>query len=330
MQLVSTHVLILATMSFGQIVLTVTLLAMRFSRTPVYLALAIFLIAVSLISSGHVIAALLPAEEQNIMFIKGEIPERLYPSLIVAAGGVLILGWFGQAGYYLVRCFRHLSDYRVRLKDVFSSTEQRELNWIGVLFTLLGCAWLALVTFITVSTIYNKEIIDACFGSGLSFLIIFLLSIWGLRQNPGFESEYTKANSSPTPEGEVGLSAAKYSRSGLENSRANRIAQKIEEAMKRDKLYLDANLSLSRLSNHIAVTPNHISQTLNEIMNSNFFNYVNRWRVDEAKRQIINSNNSILEVSIDAGFNSRSSFYKAFKYETGQTPNQYKHLHKRG
>lgn len=427
--LVSTHVLILTVMSFGQIVLTVTLLAMRFSQSCVYKPLAIFLIAVGLISSGHVVAAvfpeteiytiiailpallilgptlwfyvegltsetrwyiehnrhfphiipfllsilicllllMLPTEEQNIMFLKGEVPERLYPSLVVVAGGALIIGWFGQAGYYLIRCYRRLSDYRVRLKNVFSSTEQRELNWIGVLFALLGCAWLTLVIFITVSTLYNIEIIAACFGSGLSFLLIYLLSIWGLRQKPGFESEYMKTASSFEPTNacfetspsfplihllsgwgsrqkpglkhgyakidsssvskeEATVQTAKYSRSGLETSRANRIALKIEEAMKKDKLYLDANLSLSRLSSHIAVTPNHISQTLNEIMNSNFFNYVNRWRVEEAKRQILETNYSILEISIDVGFNSRSSFYKAFKYETGKTPNQYKHM----
>lgn len=369
-------------LSLGQVALSVTILIARSFRTPAYLALSVFLIAVWFLGSNHTLGAyfpniemylfmavlptllilgpslwlyiegltseklwvfeahhyrhlilfglgivcvtllaLLPAEEQRTMYIDGEATERLYPSLIIIGVFILLASWFGQAGYYLFKSVRHLSQYRERLRDVFSSTDKKELRWIGLVFGLLGLAWLISLAMITFTTVFCQHGTDQRYVSGLSLLVIWLLSVWGLRQKPGFEEEYTDSG----PAGNSGPnSQPKYQKSALETDRAKRIAGKIETAMREDKLYLNSNLSLNKLSSHIGVTPNHISQTLNETMNSTFFGYVNRWRVDEAKRRLRESDDTTLEISIEVGFNSRSSFYKAFKDMTDNTPVEYR------
>ena len=68
---------------------------------------------------------------------------------------------------------------------------------------------------------------------------------------------------------------------------------------------------------------NHLSQTLNETLNENFFDHVNGWRVRDADfEQLTTTDQSILTIAYAVGFNSRSQFYKAFKRETGMTPTE--------
>ena len=122
------------------------------------------------------------------------------------------------------------------------------------------------------------------------------------------------------------LQPEKYEKSGLKKDDMVRIAIKIEKAMSRDKLFLDANLSLPVLAKHISAHPNYVSQTLNGHIGKSFFDYVNRWRIDHAKPLLAASDNNVLNITYDVGFNSRSSFYKAFKQETGITPTAFRKL----
>lgn len=119
----------------------------------------------------------------------------------------------------------------------------------------------------------------------------------------------------------------KYQRSALDEQQSSRIAEKIEKSMRDDELFLDASLSLQKLAKHIFTSPNYISQTLNETLGMNFFDYVNKYRVDAAKRMLAQSDDTVLDIAMSVGFNSKSSFYTAFKKEAEQTPSQYrKHL----
>jgi len=62
-------------------------------------------------------------------------------------------------------------------------------------------------------------------------------------------------------------------------------------------------------------------------MDTTFFDYVARWRVEAAKQHLASNQASVLEIAIDVGFNSRSTFYKAFKRETGVTPSAFRAQH---
>jgi YesN/AraC family two-component response regulator len=116
----------------------------------------------------------------------------------------------------------------------------------------------------------------------------------------------------------------KYQRSALNTEQSNRIANKINDIMRKDKLYLDSCLSLQKLSNTIAISPNYISQTLNETLSTNFFDFINKWRIDAAKPKILANKDTVLNIALEVGFNARSSFYKAFKQETGKTPSEFR------
>jgi AraC-like DNA-binding protein len=119
-------------------------------------------------------------------------------------------------------------------------------------------------------------------------------------------------------------SEPKYARSALTLDHAEQLATRIRASMTQDALYLDPNLSLQKLSRHVGALPNQISQTLNEQIGSTFFDYIAHHRIEAAKPLIIENEASSLTISLDVGFNSRSTFYKAFKRETGMTPKAYR------
>ncbi|MBL4544564.1 MAG: helix-turn-helix transcriptional regulator [Oceanicaulis sp.] len=66
-----------------------------------------------------------------------------------------------------------------------------------------------------------------------------------------------------------------------------------------------------------------MSQTLNGHLGTTFFDYVARWRVQAAQPLLLAQEASVLTIALEVGFNSRSTFYKAFKRETGLTPKDY-------
>ncbi|MGB3553832.1 MAG: helix-turn-helix transcriptional regulator [Jannaschia sp.] len=235
----------------------------------------------------------------------------------------VVLIFFVQLGVYLFLTMRMLSAYSTRLKDMFATTEDRELTWIWWITTTvsvylllslgrLGVELAELAVPDSILTMFN--VIDRL----VSLAITWVIGIWGVRQQPGLARVMVEAApDEPKPEN---ASQSKYERSALTDEHAVRIARKIESAMSKDLLYRDPNLSLWDLAKHISVTSNYVSQTLNMTLRSNFFDYVNRWRIQDAVKQLHDTEETILMIAYDVGFNSRSSFYNAFKREMGTTP----------
>ena len=90
-----------------------------------------------------------------------------------------------------------------------------------------------------------------------------------------------------------------------------------------EKLYLDSNLSLEKVAENLQLSPSYLSRIINSELNTSFPDYLNSLRVNEAKKYLINpefSNYTIVAIGLEAGFNSRSSFYNVFKKVTGKTP----------
>ncbi|HLP46335.1 MAG TPA: helix-turn-helix domain-containing protein, partial [Candidatus Kapabacteria bacterium] len=91
-------------------------------------------------------------------------------------------------------------------------------------------------------------------------------------------------------------------------------------------------ISLQTLSKKVQVTPHILSQVLNERIDKNFSDFVNSFRIEEAKKMLqeADEDTSVLGVCYDVGFNSKSAFYRAFKKYTDKTPIQYQKELKKG
>lgn len=261
----------------------------------------------------------LPTHTQHSLFFdQGDVDSGYVGALMILAFA-LIIGWTVQSGIYLGKIIHKLLWYRTRLKTLFSNNDKRELNWIMAFILFLGGIWIISISGLLAENLLGWTIINRLNGAVIALLLVWVLSLWGTGQTPGFEGRYDEALiQDATPHDK------KYQRSALGSEQSQRIAIKIEKAMSSDKIFLDPNLSLARLSEQLGISPNYVSQTLNETLGLNFFDYVNRWRIESAKEHLKNGSKTILEITNEVGFNARSSFYKAFKLHAGVTPSEFR------
>ncbi len=230
---------------------------------------------------------------------------------IIFAWILLMLVWVFQVFFYLYKIYRRLLAYRGRLRNVFASTENLELRWIYIVVLLQVFSMFLTVPEMFYPVSENFEIASYV----ADFLAFWLLALWGLRQQPGLVNQDHVVGESDDE---------KYSRSALSQEQMQRIANKIETAMHEKDLYRNPNLTLRDLATEVSAPPNYVSQTLNSELGKTYFDYINDWRIEAAKKQLLNKEGNVTEIALDVGFNSRSSFYKAFKRITGMTPTAFK------
>jgi AraC-like DNA-binding protein len=100
----------------------------------------------------------------------------------------------------------------------------------------------------------------------------------------------------------------------------------ISNSMKVDKVYLDPELNVTKLSALINLSPKTISAVLNQHLEIGFNDYINNFRVEEVKQRLLdpqNKNLTILAIAFDSGFNSVTTFQRVFKAKTGITPKEF-------
>ncbi len=105
---------------------------------------------------------------------------------------------------------------------------------------------------------------------------------------------------------------------------ADRLITRLEKSMTEKGLYRNPDLKLHEVSKELNISGHQLSQLLNDNLGKNFTTYVNEFRINEACSMIASSNRLTLEsIGYEVGFNSKSTFFAAFKKLTGKTPAAY-------
>jgi AraC-like DNA-binding protein len=115
----------------------------------------------------------------------------------------------------------------------------------------------------------------------------------------------------------------KYKDSSLSDYRKEEISRALETAMKKDRLFLSADLTLGKLSSRLGINSKYLSQAIHEIFGESSTDYINRHRINEASRLLLDpayAHISIEGIAHMVGFGSKSTFNAAFKKFTGVTP----------
>lgn len=162
---------------------------------------------------------------------------------------------------------------------------------------------------------YINPIFFLSFWSCLITAVFFALAIiWGPRY-----LEWRIAKKYPLPE--------RYKTSTLTDKKSKEMLRQLLELMEKEKLYLDPYMTLQKMAGKLNITKEEISQVINREMYMNFNNFLNKYRVNEAKIKLRDPKENryvILKVAYDVGFNSKSSFNSAFKKFTNMSPSQYR------
>ncbi len=97
--------------------------------------------------------------------------------------------------------------------------------------------------------------------------------------------------------------------------------------IEKEKIFRDPDLNLNKTAGRLNISNTYLSQLVNKLSGMNFSDYINTYRVKDAQRLLTHPNYSsypILSIGLEAGFNSKSTFYAAFKKHTDVTPSVYR------
>ena len=223
---------------------------------------------------------------------------------------------------YAAASYRLLSRYKDVARENYAYRHSIDLVWLknfiigmGLIF---GAAILLAVLqeWIGLRFGFNTDII---FYS-LIILFIFYLGYSGIMHQGIFSSnsEHVQLVESKN--------SGEYRNSGLKEEDALLYHGQLKELMEIKKPHLEPKLSLVALAEYLDISPNYLSQIINQYEGKNFYDFVNQYRVEEFKERAKNPENSkfsLLAIAYDSGFNSKSSFNEVFKKNVGKTPSQY-------
>ncbi len=222
-----------------------------------------------------------------------------------------------------------LRKHRKNILHLYSFTsDSLKLEWLwNLALSMLWVSATALVlNFIIVFSdvvdwIHLREIILA-----ISVIWVFFIGYYSIRKTPFYRSfPITGLENFDTVEADKELTE-KYEKTKLDETEVHNLRRKLMDYMENEKPYLNKNLTIGELAGNLEVPVHHLSQVINSDLGMTFFEFINRYRVEEVKARFLNpeySNLTLLGIAMMCGFNSKSAFNRAFKQFTGQTPSEY-------
>ena len=228
-------------------------------------------------------------------------------------------------GYYTVLSLLVLLRHQKQLPDNYSYTEKINLNWLKWIVISLLVLFIGLFMLIKYGVSYGLVAYPDLFAvvGAILTVYVFFIGFCGLQQDAVFNGVISSQKSL----NEENAIASNYKNSALNDEKAAQIFTRLKIYMVEEKPFLKEDLSLAMLAGDLGITANQLSQVINQKSGSNFFNFINGYRVAAVKNKFKDpamAHYSILSIAYDSGFRSKSSFNKIFKETTGQTPLQYR------
>ena len=211
--------------------------------------------------------------------------------------------------------------HNIAILNLFSSVEDKTLDWVR--WTVIGAALLLAVD--VSATVVHIATNTTLLPYGLETVWVTVwMAVFGLLALRQHATAAAPLPASLAPDCASGADDS-ASRWALGDERRSRIVSRLAALMATTSAYRDSELSLPVLASRLGVTTNHLSEAINQGLGLNFFDYVNRLRIEEACSELARRPEAtVLEVAYEVGFNSRSTFNAAFKKWTGQTPSGFR------
>ncbi len=223
---------------------------------------------------------------------------------------LFLLFYYPQSFFFLFASLLMLNKYQARIKNFYSSVEKINLSWLKLIF------WFFIVLYAI--SLFDDLVHIA--GGNSNLIIQFLLNCSFL----GFAVMLIFKGLSLSVEPVKG-EEVKTRPVGLDDTLLTTYTNRLQHYMQHEKPYLYPAITLQDLADKLSIPPRNLSYLLNNYIKQNFFDYINSYRIEEAK-QILQKKNrpkTVLEVLYSVGFNSKSVFNTAFKKNTGMTPTEF-------
>ncbi len=290
--------------------------------------------------------------KEKLWFVSGGYGQITDNLLLIYLKWINRIGVFGfinlQLLVYIILSVYFYNQYKKQIENIFSYKENIDLKWIKMLVISFLILFLMIdsIHFFSVKTnmphriLFNTSMLlfnFAIFANGLYQKNIFVKAIVSVEKQiipfqEVMESRQSKDEEIQIPEliieidSEIDNSLSKYQNSNLSDDVKIKIIEDLERYMAL-KPYNYSNLTIDDVAESLQTNTKYLSQIINETYQKNFYNYINMFRVNDSKEMLLNpefSNYSTEGIAKSVGFNSKSSFYTAFKKYTGLTPVEFK------
>lgn len=246
-----------------------------------------------------------------------KIMERQLPLPVYIGSSIIYVHFFA----YLFVSLRSVKQYEIAAANQFSESKKITLGWLKTTIWF----FLALMIVSAVNSYLSFQSRENIYFIVLSLMIFLLLLfiifvLFKALHNPQIFSGWDEKQI------EEATQAPKLAPLQPDEEK-QKILQKLQQHMQAAKPFLEPELTLDELANQLSVKSKLLSQTINELLQQNFFEFINSYRIEEAKRLLNNPKDkkiTVLEVMYEVGFNSKSSFNTLFKKATGVTPSEFK------
>lgn len=230
--------------------------------------------------------------------------------MVEQAGGIISIF------IYLFLTNRILSAYSKWIRENYSDIRKRTLSWLQkpvLLYTVFFTLWMSL-----------RAIDIAWYGDSLviayyyPFLLFLSLGTYWIGTQGYLHTQVLNAGFDRTP--------AKIAEPKDDSAKLADLFDELENVMSAEKPYLDCELSLTALANHLQVNQRLLSKVINSQAQVSFYDYVNAYRIDEFKLCLptYGEKMPLINLAYDCGFGSKATFNQVFKARTGVTPSHYR------
>lgn len=236
--------------------------------------------------------------------------------------------------YFFAR--KALKSYQRSINHLFSETSRINMNWarylingyllLNVFFLIVFPIMLRFPEYFNLLLLINMAIASPYIYIA-TYKGIIQPTVWQTQIAVSKETVVVEMKEAEVIEASKNGKHVKQETPARQDGRLDSLVAGITALMEDEKLYQETELTLHQLATRLEVPTYMVSQALNEGMKKNFYDLVNGYRVEEAKRLLLDSGNrnyTILSVGFEAGFNSKTTFNTVFKKFTGLTPTDFR------
>ena len=301
---------------FGPLVFTYTCLftgAALNLKHPVWLAAFLLFIFGGSLPLTYL---MLPVQERpgfTLSLLRDPLPWQM--TIINIAGMLLIWISVAASAFKIIR-------YKKRVVATISNLEKTRLVFISLFVALVG--------FLTVAStalylILPQHLVEYLYLPCLITFIYFFILFYAFRHHAVFTTESYGQFLQDTLPANNEMVHLRENKDAAPKSELQELAKRIEEYLVQTAAYTNPDITISTLSDNLSVPPEKISAAINRELHKTFFDLINEKRVEKAKVVLSDKINrmTIEGIAYEAGFNSRASFYRAFKKYTSLTPSEY-------
>jgi AraC-like DNA-binding protein len=250
----------------------------------------------------------------NIIILFIAVNHPFFYSIINFSNLVVMLLLIPTFLGYSIYCLKFIKDNHIAGNTIFD-LKMNIIKVISAVFNFLG-----LLTFIGLGFLAFGITSPINLRFIFYFLMLFIfVYVIHIRFAIFFEIQKQETSDNKSDE--------KYKNYELNTAEMDEIISIMYSYFKLKKGFLDSEFNLDKLSLDLNISKVKITQALNVQLKTNFYQYINSLRVEEAKRLIDNNQDfNFVTIGYESGFKNKSTFYKYFKQITGATPSDYKKM----